>query len=506
MAKPKYHITNAESGANNAFDVTAPGVAGANLVMDADAFLITPDTGAIVLRSGPWTAAINGKVTANDNAIWLPDFTARSTITIGPSAEITAFNTAVWVRSSVNITNRGNIYSEGGDGIVQGTLGNSTVCTIKNSGSIHVASDAILLNGGGAHTIINTGSIEGQYAIRAGFEGVEKIFNGGSMTAFVDLYDGDDVFNNFVKVKIKGHIVTQHGTLPEGFSCPVELGDGNDIFNGGKNAECVRDNNGADTYKFGGGSDFYIAQPSPHDEVDFVDGGAGSDTYDPEYGGQSTQGVQVNLDRVAHAGILAQTAGFPYNPSFPTFPEKVFNFENVIGSTSHDTIYGNAAVNRLSGNPGDDHLYGLAGNDVLDGGWGSDHLYGGLGRDVLTGGFREGPGIIKTFHFQTVSASGVTSATRDVVTDFVSTTTSGDGSGSKIDLTEIDAIRATHANDDFTFIGESKWNGVAGELRYVRTQTQTIVEGDVNGDAKADFSIALDGQHALTNTDFIGVV
>ena len=58
-------------------------------------------------------------------------------------------------------------------------------------------------------------------------------------------------------------------------------------------------------------------------------------------------------------------------------------------------------------------------------------------------------------------------------------------------MSAIDAITGTPANDDFTFIGLSKWHHVAGELRYVWTATQTIVEADVNGDAKVDFSVAL---------------
>lgn len=46
------------------------------------------------------------------------------------------------------------------------------------------------------------------------------------------------------------------------------------------------------------------------------------------------------------------------------------------------------------------------------------------------------------------------------------------------------------------------FSGVAGQLRSYLTSTATIVEGDVNGDRIADFSIALSGRVTLTSTTF----
>ncbi|HEY8276046.1 MAG TPA: hypothetical protein VIG52_03515, partial [Methyloceanibacter sp.] len=114
---------------------------------------------------------------------------------------------------------------------------------------------------------------------------------------------------------------------------------------------------------------------------------------------------------------------------------------------------------------------------------------------------------VSVFHFVSLSDSGTTAATRDVITDFISSHAPGvDEGGGFIDVSAIDAIKGTPANDDFTFIGLSKWHHVAGELRYVWTATQTFVEADVNGDAKVDFSVALDGHHTLTTADFVGLV
>ncbi|MEZ5876139.1 MAG: hypothetical protein R3D30_15450, partial [Hyphomicrobiales bacterium] len=150
------------------------------------------------------------------------------------------------------------------------------------------------------------------------------------------------------------------------------------------------------------------------------------------------------------------------------------------------------------------YLDGGAGNDILTGG-NTGELYGGAGSDTLTrelaGG---GAGLIQFLYtYKALSDSGVTAATRDVITHFSPGGTPG-GNGEFIDLSAIDAKPATNGiDDDFTFIGANPWGHHAGELRYLFTATQTIVEADINGDAKADFSIALNGHLTLAATDFI---
>ncbi len=138
-------------------------------------------------------------------------------------------------------------------------------------------------------------------------------------------------------------------------------------------------------------------------------------------------------------------------------------------------------------------------NDVLIGGNGIDTLEGGAGVDTMTGGI-DGD----TFVYSARSDSGVTVATRDVITDFTQGTIST--IGDKIDLSLIDA-NANLANDQaFAFIGTNvNWGGVAGQLRAVWTATGQIVEADTR-DEIADFSIKItDATHAITfgNGDFI---
>lgn len=52
-------------------------------------------------------------------------------------------------------------------------------------------------------------------------------------------------------------------------------------------------------------------------------------------------------------------------------------------------------------------------------------------------------------------------------------------------------------------LGEGKGFSVAGELHEVLGPGQTILEGDVNGDGKADFQIAFTGQITFAAADFI---
>ncbi len=65
-------------------------------------------------------------------------------------------------------------------------------------------------------------------------------------------------------------------------------------------------------------------------------------------------------------------------------------------------------------------------------------------------------------------------------------------------------------NEAFTFIGTNvNWGGVAGELRAIWTATGQIIEGDVNGDRKADFSIFIEengGHSALSGIDGVDFV
>ena len=99
------------------------------------------------------------------------------------------------------------------------------------------------------------------------------------------------------------------------------------------------------------------------------------------------------------------------------------------------------------------------------------------------------------FVFASLADSGTTKATRDLIVDFVQ----GEDT---FDLSGIDAV--TGGGDDaFTFIGTGAFSGTAGELRAVALGPNTLVSADVNGDAAADFTVLVTGNHVLLGSDFV---
>jgi serralysin len=61
--------------------------------------------------------------------------------------------------------------------------------------------------------------------------------------------------------------------------------------------------------------------------------------------------------------------------------------------------------------------------------------------------------------------------------------------GEVIDLSAIDAVAGTGANNAFAFIGTAAFSGVAGQLRWQSEGAVQRVQGDVNGDRIADLTL-----------------
>lgn len=170
-----------------------------------------------------------------------------------------------------------------------------------------------------------------------------------------------------------------------------------------------------------------------------------------------------------------------------------------VTNVSPETIIGTSAANRLTGGSDKDILRGLSGNDVLDGAANSDTLTGGNGRDIMTGGTSA-----DTFDFDFLSEMGKTSTTRDRISDFKHLY-------DKIDLSGVDAKTGVDGNQAFTFLAAkgAAFTGVKGQLHWFQIDStnpafdKTIIEGDVNGDKRADFQIELTGLKLLSKSDFI---
>ncbi len=113
-------------------------------------------------------------------------------------------------------------------------------------------------------------------------------------------------------------------------------------------------------------------------------------------------------------------------------------------------------------------LTGTAGPDVFLLGGGLDSVTGGAGLDL--------------FMFQP-PAVGTAASNATTLQDF------SRGAGEKLDLSAIDAIAGTLANDAFTFIGTAAFNGTAGQLRWEDQGTERMIQGNVNADTTADVTI-----------------
>jgi Ca2+-binding RTX toxin-like protein len=170
---------------------------------------------------------------------------------------------------------------------------------------------------------------------------------------------------------------------------------------------------------------------------------------------------------------------------------------NATGNTLDNELVGNSGRNTLDGGVGADTLRGNGDNDTLVGRGGDDTLFGGTGADTLNGGTKtvnfdilNGEAGADTFVFASAEECGLSRAFADQLSDF-----SAAGDGDRIDLSPM----AAKSGLVLDFIGnDNAFTGVAGQVRYV---TKGYVEGDLNGDAVADFFIAINVTNNPTLTD-----
>lgn len=147
---------------------------------------------------------------------------------------------------------------------------------------------------------------------------------------------------------------------------------------------------------------------------------------------------------------------------------------------------------------GNDVLAGATRSDVINGYAGNDEITGNGGRDFVTGGAGS-----DDFNYRLTSDSKV-GAGRDRITDFRHGT-------DDIDVSVMDANGSVSGNGTFTFLSAkgASFTATRGELRWFQADAannasdKTFVEGDINGDAVADFQIELAGLVTLSTADFI---
>lgn len=215
-------------------------------------------------------------------------------------------------------------------------------------------------------------------------------------------------------------------------------------------------------------------------------------------------------DIFAGSGLDYDDEGYPISgriTSFTSYEDGAVDFKitNAVGlyATEISTAAKTASVSddqavfrSLLG--GSDVLVGATRSDVINGYAGNDEITGKGSRDVLTGGTG-----YDDFNYVYVSDSK-TGSGRDKITDFKHGV-------DDIDLSIIDANGSASGNGSFTFLAAkgASFSNTRGELRWLQydfagtASDKTLVEGDTNGDAIADFQIELTGLVTLSASDFI---
>jgi len=315
----------------------------------------------------------------------------------------------------------------------------------------------------------------------------------------------------------------------------IDGGEGADIVRGGDGNDTLNGGAGADTLAGGIGDDVYVVDNvgdviyegwtlDPASGLPIVDVLTGQNVPLPLAAQDGADRVETSLTQFSLDTLSNQASvalGFAANTRRLAFIEDLtytgnsdFNgtgnaLDNILtgntgadslfGLAGQDTLHGGAGNDTLSGGDGNDLLNGDLGNDSLLGGAGNDSLVGGDGTDTLVGGagsdrLRGGVGADR-FVLTAAADSGTTTATRDVIEDFVVGT-------DKIDVSQLGT---------FAWINDAAAFTARGQLRYRvdLRDNQVIIEGNTDGNnATAEFSIAITPMTdaaGLQATDFIGV-
>ena len=193
----------------------------------------------------------------------------------------------------------------------------------------------------------------------------------------------------------------------------------------------------------------------------------------PTTGTTPTPGTQPTVTPSTEPkAIVATDAGGPLDGTA--------NNDIMKGGKGADELHGKDGNDLLTGGAGNDTLFGDAGNDTLSGGDGNDVLQGGSGLNTLIGG-----GGADVFAFKTGDFANGLTKDADLIVDF------SHAQGDKIDLSGIDAVAGTPADEAFTLIGSDAFHKVAGELRYEISGKNVLLLGDTNGDGIADVKVLI---------------
>jgi Ca2+-binding RTX toxin-like protein len=365
------------------------------------------------------------------------------------------------VRSSINHVLADNVERLVLTGVAISGTGNAAANTLIGN-----ALDNVLDGAGGADTLSGGAGNDTYYVDDAG----DIVVEGGAGIDTVHTTLGAYTLTVGVEVLVYDGAGAFTGTGNAGLNT-LTGGAGDDTLWGLGGADVLNGGDGVDTL-YGG------------DGVDILDGGAGADILD---GGLGNDVFLV--DDAGDTTVEALNGGADTVRSTALSYALGDNVEVLTFTGSGDFVgAGNGLQNTLTGGDGDDTLSGLAGNDKLVGGAGADRLIGGAGGDNLTGGTGA-----DTFVFQLASDSA--GSLVDTIVDFSS------AQGDSIDLTAIDANSLLAGDQAFTLIGATAFSHQAGQLRYVVSDANVFVLGDMDGDGIADFTVRLLNVSSISSAD-----
>jgi len=196
----------------------------------------------------------------------------------------------------------------------------------------------------------------------------------------------------------------------------------------------------------------------------------------------------VNLIARIDGEVNILTSAFMYGSNYGS--ESWLQFVKAVLSSYAQDFLGSDGTDRFIGTIHDDTAKGGAGADIFKGGAGDDVITGGGGMDKLLGGADA-----DAFVFE-VGDAARKAKKADTIYDFAGK------DGDVIDLSTIDANSQLVENQAFDFIGKHGFTRHAGELRYVKEKSDTWIQGDTNGDGRADFVIHLDDAMKLRAEHF----
>jgi len=306
-----------------------------------------------------------------------------------------------------SVTGAGIHFAAGGDGIVtnQGTITGATGIKMDANGKLDVlntgtiiASGTAIVSGSAQDKVVNTGLIRST----------------GAAGIAIDLGDGDDIYDGSAGAVI-GKIVLGAGNDKAYGGAGSEIfvgGAGNDFIDGGAGSDTVDysaatgtvtvdltqtgqqsigGGYGANTLVnvenvIGGSGTDWLKGNSGDNSLE---GGAGNDTFEGGAGNDMLIGG-ADEDTANYYGTAAVKVDLRLNGVSQNTSgygwDTLKDIENVNGSSNWDTIDGSDGVNKIWGGAGNDSLSGYGGNDILDGGDGNDTLDGGANDDSLDGG------------------------------------------------------------------------------------------------------------------------